>query len=140
MHEAAKGRSALVNGSQVSLGSQFTQLNTQILSSTCQSSLTSTRSVCSSASPQKQSIMDFATPAADVSAFCRAVLSNVVPNEFWGSAEDYNKRTVMRNVDRFVTMRRFESLSLHEVVQGVKVDIPSVMMITTIVTNATTDT
>lgn len=65
--------------------------------------------------------MESSTPAAHVSAFCQAVLTNVVPNEFWGSAQDRNRELIMRNVDRFVTMRRFECLTLHEVVQGIKV-------------------
>lgn len=114
-------RAALVNGSQGSLGSQPTRLVTQVVSSTRTSSLATTTSARSSASPRSPSIFDFATPAADVSTFCQAVLSNVIPNEFWGSTEDRNKELLMRNVDRFVTMRRFESLSLHEVVQGIKV-------------------
>ena len=114
-------RPELIDVSQTALGNQSTQLKTQVLSSTCTSSQALMTSVPSSASPRKQSIMNFATPAADVSAFCQAVLSNVVPNKFWGSPEDYNKNSVMRNIDRFVTMRRFESLSLHEVMQGMKV-------------------
>lgn len=70
-------------------------------------------------------MMDYATPIANVSAFCRAVLSKLIPNEFWGLGEvqSHNMRVFSRNVDRFITLRRFESLSLHEVVQGMKVRI-----------------
>ncbi len=71
----------------------------------------------------KASLVSLATPHSDVSAFCQAVLSNLIPNRFWGEdiqGED-NKNIVMRNIDRFVRLRRFESLSLHAVFQGLKV-------------------
>ena len=64
-----------------------------------------------------------ATPPSDVSAFCQAVLSNLIPNRFWGEGiqgQD-NKIIIMRNIDSFVRLRRFESLSLHTVSQGLKV-------------------
>lgn len=120
MRKNTSGGSASMDASQDFRGIQPTQLNTQVISSTRTSSLAITTSACSSASPRKRSIMDLSTPAADVSAFCQAVLSNVVPNEFWGSG--HNKKILIRNVDRFVTMRRFESLTLHEVIQGMKVN------------------
>jgi telomerase reverse transcriptase len=67
-------------------------------------------------------MMDHATPQAMVSAFCRAVTSHLVPNQFWGTGDlqRYNKETFDRNIDRFIGLRRFESLSLHEVSQGLK--------------------
>ncbi|KAI9715739.1 MAG: hypothetical protein M1812_005737 [Candelaria pacifica] len=73
--------------------------------------------------PGKQSFIDFATPSAGVSAFCRAVISHVFPDQLWDSsgAGQENKRVILRNVDRFVHLRRFESLSLHEVTQNIKV-------------------
>ncbi|KAH0538165.1 hypothetical protein FGG08_005223 [Glutinoglossum americanum] len=73
--------------------------------------------------PQKQSFADFATPPARVSAFCRAVLCTIIPEEFWGTGEigEWNKNIMMRNVDRFIRLRRFESLTLHEVLQGLKI-------------------
>jgi hypothetical protein len=72
---------------------------------------------------RKQSFTDFSTPPAKVSAFCRAVLCAIIPEEFWGTGEvgGWNKRVMMRNVDRFIRLRRFESLALHEVLQGLKV-------------------
>ncbi|KAI9772335.1 MAG: hypothetical protein M1840_001084 [Geoglossum simile] len=71
----------------------------------------------------KQSFTDFATPVAKVSAFCRAVIHNIIPGEFWGTGEtgEWNERIMMRNVDRFVTLRRYESLALHEALQGLKI-------------------
>ncbi|KAI1918600.1 Telomerase reverse transcriptase, partial [Ophidiomyces ophidiicola] len=69
-----------------------------------------------------QPMTSFATPMALVSAFCRAALQKVVPNDLFGTGEDgqRNRAVVMRQVDRFIHLRRFESLSLHEVAQGLK--------------------
>lgn len=74
---------------------------------------------------RKDSMMDHSTPTSLVSTFCRAVISHLVPNEFWGVGEiqTHNKRIIHQNIDRFVKLRRFESLSLHEVTQGLKVSI-----------------
>lgn len=68
-------------------------------------------------------MMDHSSPDAMVSAFCCATLSNLVPRKFWGIGEQqkHNEHVFYRNVDRFVRLRRFESLSLHEVCQGMKV-------------------
>lgn len=74
--------------------------------------------------PRKHSLLDHSTPTAMVSAFCRAVLSRLLPSEFWGigEAKAENENCFLRNVDRFIELRRFESLSLHEVSQGLKVN------------------
>lgn len=70
----------------------------------------------------EQSI-DSATTSANVSAFVRAVISRVVPHELWGTGPEgvENERLIMRSVNRFVILRRFEGLTLHEVLQGLKV-------------------
>ncbi|PBP24578.1 Telomerase reverse transcriptase [Diplocarpon rosae] len=76
---------------------------------------------------RKPSMMNHATPTAMVSAFCRAVLWHLIPFEFWGAGatQAHNQRTFNNNVNRFIDLRRFESLSLHEVTQGLKIsDIP----------------
>jgi hypothetical protein len=72
---------------------------------------------------QKPSMMGHATPIAIVSAFCRAVLSTIIPRDFWGISElqVHNEHVFLRNVDLFIKLGRFESLSLHEVSQGIKV-------------------
>lgn len=72
---------------------------------------------------KKTSTVTFATPTSDVSAFCRAALSKIIPDGFWGEKREGagNKAIVMRNIDRFVQLRRFENLSLHLVSQGLKV-------------------
>ena len=68
------------------------------------------------------SFFDLATPHADVSAFCRATVSKLIPDGFWGQGEPgrENKRIVMLNIDRFIRLRRFEQMSLHVVSQGLK--------------------
>lgn len=72
---------------------------------------------------QNTSMVTSATPTSDVSAFCRAALSKIVPDGFWGEKEEGagNKFIFMRNIDRFVQLRRFENLSLHVASQGLKV-------------------
>ncbi|KAF8252775.1 hypothetical protein K440DRAFT_360376 [Wilcoxina mikolae CBS 423.85] len=63
---------------------------------------------------------EFASSSGEVSGFVRAVIGRVIPNNFFGSGEA-NKNSVMRIIDRFVKLRRYESLSLHEALQGLKV-------------------
>ena len=66
---------------------------------------------------------DNSTSHAGVSAFCRAVLLKLIPKKLWGkgSGGQWNLRRIMHQVDRFIRLRRFESLSLHDVLQGIKV-------------------
>lgn len=73
--------------------------------------------------PKKPSMMSHATPTAKVSAFCRAVLSHLIPSEYWGSGEiaRENERILHQNVNSFIELRRFEAMSLHQVTQGLKV-------------------
>lgn len=72
-----------------------------------------------------RTIVDVATSASHVSRFCQVVLSKIIPNEFWGTGpgQDHNKEVVLRNVDRFIRLRRFENMSLHDAFQGIKVRI-----------------
>jgi len=74
----------------------------------------------------KLSLTDYATPASSVSAFCRAVLQKLIPPAFFGdgSAGVLNRRIVLKHVDSLIKMRRYESLSLHEVCKGIKVCFP----------------
>lgn len=71
---------------------------------------------------------DLASSEHQVAAFCRAVMSRVIPNCLWGEGESgaHNKHAFMRHVDRFVCLRRYESLTLHEVMQDMKVYCPPV--------------
>ncbi|KAF2831905.1 hypothetical protein CC86DRAFT_82738 [Ophiobolus disseminans] len=66
----------------------------------------------------EQCFTDMACSTADVSAFCRATVAKVIPNGFWG--DDNNKRIIMYWIDQFISLRRFESLTLHQVTQNVQ--------------------
>ncbi|EFY88706.1 telomerase reverse transcriptase, putative [Metarhizium acridum CQMa 102] len=72
--------------------------------------------------PKSNSLVDLATSPSQVSAFCQAALTHVVPNDFWGKGEtlSHNKAMFLRNVDHFVRLRRFETMTLHEIYQGMK--------------------
>jgi telomerase reverse transcriptase len=67
-------------------------------------------------------IVGFATPAANVSAFCQSAMRKLLPRDALGTGPGgtHNHSHFMACIDRFIRMRRFESLSLHEVVQGMK--------------------
>ncbi len=72
---------------------------------------------------QFSSLSELATPIARVSAFCQAALKKLIPDEFWGTGESQslNKNVFLKNVDHFVRLRRFETMNLHELTQGMKV-------------------
>ena len=72
---------------------------------------------------RKSNLVDAANPVSQVSAFCQAVISKLLPREAWGLGTDgeRNREIVLKNVDVFVSLRRFESLSLHTVSQRLKV-------------------
>ncbi|KAI9884054.1 MAG: hypothetical protein M1823_004168 [Watsoniomyces obsoletus] len=72
----------------------------------------------------KSPFLAYATPAASVSAFVRATLDHIIPNGFWGNGKTQmeNKQLLMRKVDHFISQRRFESISLHEILQGFKIN------------------
>ena len=73
-------------------------------------------------SPAGRELVDAATPAAQVSAFARAVLARLLPRGFLGEGADgaRNWAGLMRGVDRFVHCRRYENLTLHAVGQGLR--------------------
>ncbi|QGI75914.1 unnamed protein product [Fusarium fujikuroi] len=79
---------------------------------------------CASSQKQTRKHQHFhlATPSSQVSSFCQAVLSKIIPRDFWGddAVQKRNKFTIMRSVDRFIRLRRFETMSLHEITQNMK--------------------
>lgn len=77
------------------------------------------------------SIFSLATPSSSISAFCQAVLKKIVPNGFWGSGPtaEHNESLFLKNVDKFISLRRFEGMSLHEVTQGMKVSCRLVLIL-----------
>jgi telomerase reverse transcriptase len=69
-----------------------------------------------------KTLVELSTSPTQVSSFCQAVLAKIIPVEFWGTEwQGHNKATVMKKVDHFVKMRKYESMSLHEVIQEMKV-------------------
>lgn len=74
-------------------------------------------------SSEDSCFMTFATPKASASAFCRAVVSRVVPDGLWGEDETrtWNKQLLLRKIDQFIAQGRYESMSLHDLLQGFKV-------------------
>ena len=64
-----------------------------------------------------------ATPEAQVSAFCRAVISNVVPFKFLGESNSSgeNWKVLMRHVHEFIKLRRSETFTLADVLPNIKV-------------------
>lgn len=72
---------------------------------------------------QTGSIVELATAPSQVSAFCQAVLCKVIPSDFWGEGDtrQHNMTVFLRTVDHFIKLRRFESMSLHEISQDLKV-------------------
>ncbi|KIW30624.1 uncharacterized protein PV07_06357 [Cladophialophora immunda] len=62
-----------------------------------------------------------ATPSSRVSAFCRSVISHLLPRHTFGSGPggQQNHVVMMNRIDKFVRMRRFETMSLHEALQGI---------------------
>ncbi|KAI9042294.1 telomerase reverse transcriptase [Aspergillus affinis] len=74
-------------------------------------------------SKPKLNLMDYATPSSSVSAFCRAVLRQLFSPQWYGAGQqgNINQNIVLNHVDRFVRMRRSETLSIHEICKGIKV-------------------
>ena len=75
--------------------------------------------------PAEASILDLASPPSQVSSFCQAILSKIIPRNFWGLGEtqQHNLAVFVRKVDHFIRLRRFETMSLHEIAQDFKVNI-----------------
>jgi telomerase reverse transcriptase len=73
------------------------------------------------ATSKQTSTFDQATALADVSAFCRAVIRNVFPPDAFdgNSYKSNNLEVIMRSVDTFVRLRRYETFSLHDVMQHI---------------------
>jgi len=70
-----------------------------------------------------EAITDLAIPAAQVSAFCQAVIKRIIPNALWGEAEagEHNKRLILKNVDIFLRARKFETFTLQAFLDGLKI-------------------
>ena len=64
-----------------------------------------------------------ATPVEQVSAFCRAILRKLLPGEVFdkGGYSSDNWRIFLRHTDGFLRLRRFENLTLEDVMKQIKV-------------------
>ncbi|MCJ1405445.1 hypothetical protein MMC11_008673 [Xylographa trunciseda] len=71
----------------------------------------------------KTSLTGLATPAEQVSAFCRAVLLRLIPFNLLGEGQDgeENKTTLLNHVNQFISLRQFENMNLHSVSQQLKI-------------------
>lgn len=78
-----------------------------------------------SSKTSERSLIELACSSHNVSAFCRAVIKKVIPSEAWGVGEGklHNEKKIMHSIDRFIKMRKFESPTLLEVIEGIKVSI-----------------
>ena len=87
-----------------------------------------TSQACSPNKASERSLTELACSPQDVSAFCRAIIKKVIPSEIWGDggAKLQNEKSIMHCVDRFVRMRKFESPTMLEAVEGIKVSIYSI--------------
>ncbi|KAJ6259859.1 hypothetical protein Dda_5503 [Drechslerella dactyloides] len=67
-------------------------------------------------------ILLYAASSHSVYTFLRAVLGNIIPLEFWGAdkAALKNREIFFNHMEKFVKLRRYESLTLHNVLQGYK--------------------
>ena len=68
------------------------------------------------------SFLPHSTPPEMVSMFCRSVIARLLPQNALGTASDgvHNLQIIMQRIDQFVKLRRFETLSLHQVMQGIR--------------------
>lgn len=72
---------------------------------------------------REQSFLAHATPTASVASFCKSVLRDLLPLSTFGRGQGgvHNWTIVLSNVESFIHMRRFESTSLHQVCQNIRV-------------------
>lgn len=107
-------RSRTSNNSNMSLG-PFTQQISTIASSIAVSCV-------SRPEDRDVSLIPYVTGPVDVAAFCCASLKSILPEDAFGVGKDgeQNWASVLSHVDRFIYLRRYETISLHEVSQGLK--------------------
>lgn len=73
--------------------------------------------------PGSHPVIDLASPPSHVSSFCQAVISTIIPRRFWadGDTKCHNMSVFLRKVDQFIKLRRYETISLHNISQDLKV-------------------
>ncbi|GAA5871307.1 hypothetical protein JCM16303_000711 [Sporobolomyces ruberrimus] len=64
----------------------------------------------------KPKLAEYACTPYEVESYVKAIVRDVVPRAFWGS--DRNAKLVMKQISQYLRMRRFETISLHSLLQG----------------------
>ena len=69
-------------------------------------------------------LIQLATPIDQISAFCCAVFRHLLPRNAFGSGIEgsSNWKVLQRNIGDFLHLRRVESLTLHHVIQDLKIN------------------
>lgn len=77
----------------------------------------------SSRGTQSDIISCFATPVSNCAAFVKAVFNHFLPSNCFGESEDgsHNRSIILDAVEHFVRRRKFESLTLHDILQNIKI-------------------
>ncbi|KAK3185317.1 Telomerase reverse transcriptase [Lecanicillium sp. MT-2017a] len=67
-------------------------------------------------------IVELATPTPKVSTFIQAAVLKIMPGGFWGTGDDgdHNRSIIGQKINHFITLRRYESANLHDLLQGFK--------------------
>ncbi|GAA6017246.1 hypothetical protein JCM11491_001868 [Sporobolomyces phaffii] len=65
---------------------------------------------------KKPKLAEYACTPYEVESYVQAVVGDVIPRAFWGS--DRNAKLISKQISQFLRMRRFETISLHSLLQG----------------------
>ncbi|GAA5959406.1 hypothetical protein JCM21900_006848 [Sporobolomyces salmonicolor] len=64
----------------------------------------------------KPKLAGYACLSYEVERYVQAVVQEVIPRDFWGSAANF--KLVQKNIVTFLRLRRYETLSIHAILQG----------------------
>ncbi|KAK9448969.1 Telomerase ribonucleoprotein complex RNA binding domain-containing protein [Limtongia smithiae] len=64
-------------------------------------------------------LTEYAVSYQQVTTFVKCVLFKVLPKDVFGS--EYAKRQVLKYIDLYLTMNRFESFTMHDLLQNIKI-------------------
>ncbi|MBW0481940.1 hypothetical protein O181_021655 [Austropuccinia psidii MF-1] len=70
--------------------------------------------------PPSLKLQQFVCPHHEVQTFVRKATQAYGLDHWWGACSPTNRQVVWNNVDRIVKLRRFEKISMHELIQGFK--------------------
>jgi len=71
----------------------------------------------------ERSTLCYASTSVQVSSFCKAVFRRVFPADFFDSpgGDSHNMGLISASINRFVRLRRYETLSLHDLMHGLRI-------------------